>query len=238
MPALSSVSGAFGYGRPNSTLPIVTSNMLLYLDATNSTSYPGSGTTWTDLSLNANNATSLTGFTYSSTNGGFISFNGSGSGSLVSTKYNTTYTGKTVFVVGRLASAMGTSTYRAFLGDSTGNRNFNFYLYCTPSNTYQLHFSAGGSGSLSSNLPFTVGAWFTAAVTQKTDGTIVFYFNGVQVNQTTQTFVQYQSGTTEWVGRADNYWNGPLATICVYTIALSAADILTNHNAVKNRYGI
>lgn len=238
MPFIGSLAGQYGYGKATTPTIVPSSNMLLYLDAANSASYPGSGTTWTDLSPNANNATSLTGVTYSSSNGGYLSFNGSGSGSLVSTKYNSVYTGKTVFVVGQLASAMGGGTYRAFLGDSTGNRNFNFYLYCPTTSTYQLHFSSAGSGTLSTNLPFTVGTWFTAAVTHGTDGTIIFYFNGTKINQTTQTFAQYQSGTTEWVGRADNFWNGPLATFCIYKTALSAADILNNHNAVKNRYGL
>jgi len=52
---------------------------LLYLDAGNTASYSGSGTTWADLSTNTNNAT-LTGsptFTSSGANS-YFSFNGSG----------------------------------------------------------------------------------------------------------------------------------------------------------------
>ncbi len=233
-------SGSLGYGRGTAptAASINTSNLLLYLDAANPASYPGSGTTWTDLSANANNATSLTGVTYSSSNGGYLAFNGtSGSGSLVASKYNTTYTGKTIFVAANL-TAITATTYRAFLGDSAGNRNFNMYMYSPSANTYQLHFSAGGSGGLSANLPYTAGNWFTAAITQATDGTLKYFFNGQLVNQQSSTFVQYQSGTTEWVGRADNYWNGPLSVVCVYKAALTDAQILANHNAVRGRYGL
>ena len=240
MPFISSAAGSLGYGR--ATAPpsqgIVNTNMLLYLDAANPVSYPGSGTTWTDLSSNANNATSLTGTTYSSANGGYITFNGtSGSGSLVASKYNTTYTGKTVFVAGNL-TAITATTYRAVLGDSAGNRNFNIYIYSPSANTYQIHFSSGGFGGLSANLPYTVGNWFTAAITQTTDGTLKYFFTGSLVSQQSATFVQYQSGTTEWVGRSDNYWNGPLSVVCVYKSALTDAQILQNHNAVRGRYGL
>jgi hypothetical protein len=215
--------------------------MLLYLDAGNRTSYPGTGTTWTDLSPNVNNATSLTGTTYSSLNGGYLSFNGAGSGSLVANKYNTTYTGKTIFVAGNLTS-IGAGAFRAFLGASAGSRNFNFYMYNPSGSTYQLHYSTGSSGSFSGsfsgNLSYTPGNWFTVAVTQATDGTTIYYLNGQQVSQNTVSFSQYLSGSTEHVGCADNFWNGPLPILCVYKTALTAAQILANHNAVRGRYGL
>jgi hypothetical protein len=115
-------------------------------------------------------------------------------------------------------------------------------MYSPSSGVYQLHYSTGTSGSfsgsLSGNLSYTLGNWFTAAVTQATDGTTVYYFNGQQVNQTTMTFSQFQPDSTEHVGRADNFWNGPLPIICVYKTALTAAQILANHNAVRGRYGL
>ena len=68
---------------------------LLYLNAGNTASYAGSGTTWTDLSTNTNNAT-LVGspaFTNVGT-ASYFSFNGTSSqyASTVTNKYNQTYT--------------------------------------------------------------------------------------------------------------------------------------------------
>ena len=239
MPFTTTVEGQFAYGRqPTTTQSIINTNLLVYLDAGNLSSYPGSGLTWTDLSSNANNATSLTGVTYSSSNGGYLSFNGStGSGSLDSNKYNTSYTGKTVFVAANLTSLLAGS-FRAFVGSGAGARNFNFYMYSPTNGTYQLHFSSGGSGSFSTNVSYTPGNWFTAAVTHSIDGTLVYYFNGVQLNQQTQPFFQYSSPSTEYVGRADNFWYGPLSVVAVYKTALSSTEILANHNAVKGRYGL
>ena len=55
---------------------IVTNGLVLALDAANIKSYPGSGTTWTDLSGIGNNGTLTNGPTYSSANGGSLVFNG------------------------------------------------------------------------------------------------------------------------------------------------------------------
>ena len=53
---------------------IITSGLILNLDAGNVASYPGSGTTWTDLSGNGNNGTLINGPTFNSSNGGSILF--------------------------------------------------------------------------------------------------------------------------------------------------------------------
>jgi len=55
---------------------IVTDGLVLCLDVGNTKSYPGSGTTWTDLSGNGNNGTLTNGPTYSSSNGGSLVFDG------------------------------------------------------------------------------------------------------------------------------------------------------------------
>jgi hypothetical protein len=57
--------------------PLITTGLMLYLDAGNALSYPGSGTTWTDLSGNGRDGTLTNGPTYSATNGGSIVFDGS-----------------------------------------------------------------------------------------------------------------------------------------------------------------
>ena len=58
---------------------IVTDNLVFCLDAANTKSYGGSGTTWTDLSGKGNNGTltSMNGSNYNSANGGYLDFDGS-----------------------------------------------------------------------------------------------------------------------------------------------------------------
>jgi len=55
---------------------IVKNGLVLWLDAANTKSYPGSGTTWTDMSGNNRNFTLVNGPTYNSANGGSIVFDG------------------------------------------------------------------------------------------------------------------------------------------------------------------
>ena len=49
---------------------IITDGLVLCLDAGNTKSYPGSGTTWTDLSGQGNNGTLVNGVGYNGSNGG------------------------------------------------------------------------------------------------------------------------------------------------------------------------
>ena len=55
---------------------IVSSNLVLCLDAANNKSYSGSGNTWYDISGRSNNATLINGPVYSSTLGGYFSCDG------------------------------------------------------------------------------------------------------------------------------------------------------------------
>jgi hypothetical protein len=214
----------------------ITNNTILYLDAGSTFSYPGSGSVWYDLSAQDNNAT-LTNTTYTGINGGYFTLNGTvnSKGSLTSSKYNVSYSGKTVFVTAYLSSNMMNNTFRAILGSSAGSRNFNFYIHRDISGSYKLHYSAGGQGGFSSNLTFTPGTWFTAAVTHTTGGLVSYYFNGQPVGTETYAFSQYLS-STENVGGADNFWDGRIGLASVYKVALSSSEILQNHNSVKNRY--
>ena len=56
--------------------PIVTDGLVLYLDAANTKSYTGTGTTWYDLTKNGNNGVLTSGPVYNSENGGNITFDG------------------------------------------------------------------------------------------------------------------------------------------------------------------
>ena len=56
---------------------IVTDGLVFCVDAGDKMSYPGAGTTWTDLSKNRNNGTLINGPTFDSANGGSISLDGS-----------------------------------------------------------------------------------------------------------------------------------------------------------------
>jgi hypothetical protein len=180
--------------------------------------------------------------TYSSTTGGgSFNFNGTSQfASVTPALLNTTYTGKTVFVVCRMSSAgwtPGVAQYRAMFGTGTGTRNFNFYVYHTAANTYQLHFSVSGSATITTDVAIVPDTWMILAVTQ--DTTVTYYVNGVSVYSAAgQTLSQYAAGGNEAVARADNYWSGDIAVCSIYSRTLSSAEILNNYNAFASRVGL
>jgi hypothetical protein len=69
------ISGNTG-GFKVSNLGLISDGLLLYYDAGNINSYPGSGNTWFDISGNSNNGTLINSPTYSTDNGGSIVFDG------------------------------------------------------------------------------------------------------------------------------------------------------------------
>jgi hypothetical protein len=213
---------------------------LLYIDIGNAASYSGSGTTYTDLSSNANNGTSAGSPVYSSAYSGYTNFNGAGNQYIATptAKYNKTYTGKTVFIVARL-TAITAGTFRCLFGTASGTRNFNTYIYSPSSGVYQIHYSTGGGGGFSNNLPLTTNQWFVVAVTHFTDGTVKYYFNGQPIGTNTgNTFSQWVSNGNENIGAGDNYWYGDISLCAVYGRALSANEIQQNYNAISNRYDL
>ena len=217
---------------------------LLYVDAGNTASYPGTGTTWTGLSNNASNATLVNSppFTSAGT-ASYFSFSGTGFqyASTTSSKFNVTYTGKTVFVAARMTAVVA-GAFRGLFGTNDGasaRRNFNTYIYSPSTGVYQMHYSAGGVGGFSNNLSITTNQWFVVAVTQTTGGLVSYYLNGQPVGTNTgQTFAQYSSNNGEYVALCDNYWYGDIGVCAVYGRTLSGDEIKQNYNAIKSRYSL
>ena len=82
---------------------IVTDGLVMALDAANAKSYPGSGTTWNDISGNGNNAT-LNSVTHKSDNGGVFETAGALTSYIDNNTINLTSTNFTVFCASRSVS--------------------------------------------------------------------------------------------------------------------------------------
>jgi hypothetical protein len=213
---------------------------LLYIDIGNTASYSGSGTSFTDLSGNANTGTSAGSPVYSGQYSGLMNFNGAGNQYIATStaKYNKTYTGKTVFITARLTSITAT-TFRCLFGTASGTRNFNTYIYSPSNGVYQIHYSTAGGGGFSNNIPLQLGQWFTVAVIQDATGLTTYYFNGQPVGTTTgNTLTQWSSNGNENIGVGDNYWYGDIGICAIYGRALSSDEIQQNYNSISHRYDL
>ena len=218
------------------------SDALIYVDAGKTASYPGSGTTWTDLSGNTNNGTLVNspGFT-SAGAASYFTFSGTGFqyASTTAAKFNKTYTGKTLVVAARMAnSSFSSGQFRCVFGTNSGSRNFNTYMYFDGSN-FKLHYSSGGAGGFSNSLSIAYMQWFVIAVTHTTGGLVTYYLNGQPAGTNTgHTFIQYSSNNGEYIALGDNYWYGDINMCAVYGRTLSSGELSQNYQSLKSRYGL
>ena len=219
-------------GGPN----IVEDGLLLALDAANSKSYPGSGTTWTDLSGNGNNGTLTNGPTFDSENQGSIDFDGTNDYVPITSLLNSESIGaSTKLTISMWLNQNNKGSKMAFSTGQTGNDRI-YYWSQNGLNTWRVgnYTSTTGHSSLPSD-----GVWYHTALV--IDGlTVAGYFNGqldYTGSYTTFTTVDYAT-----LGRHGSqngyYYDGLIAGVSVNNQALTASEVLQNYNATKGRFGL
>lgn len=177
---------------------------------------------------------------------GYYTFDGVDDSITIDTNvYNTVYTGKTINVAVWVDPGWTTTGYKGMIGTAGSQtlRNFNFYLYRdATANTTQLHFSQGtGStniGTLSNTFTMTAGQWYVVGVSMKADGSHTYYLNGQIINSNTMALTQYNAGTIESLGRADNLTWGRIAYWHVYSRGLTDSEMKQSFNAMRGRFGL
>jgi hypothetical protein len=213
---------------------IVTNGLILVLDAADKNSYPGSGTSWTDLSGNNNTGALTNGPTFNSSNGGNITFDGinqcvvvNSNASILST---TAYTKIAWFYPTNFA------TGNNIIG---GGNSGQHTMWLAGGNK----LNAGHNGSWStivSNTTLSLNNWYFGAVTFNTTTGWVLYLNGVSesTNASTTTFTGNGEILLAAYGTGTNVFTGRIACGLVYNRVLTATEILKNYNATKTRFGL
>lgn len=217
---------------------IVRNGLVLHLDAANSKSYPGSGTTWTDLGGLGNNGTLVNGPIYSAANKGSIVFDG------VNDYLNTSYNieAATSSNLQTFCSWLyGTSTNNSFFGSAASSAG-QFHLILNFQTATQIRFEESyyGGGQDQANFVTVVAnpTWNYACIVKTAVSKFDVYFNGSKViTNATKTAT---SPAPFSLGR---WWNGQIcpaniSNISIYNRALSAQEIQQNFEATRGRYGI
>jgi hypothetical protein len=217
-------------------LPIISSGLQLYLDAGNPSSYPGSGTAWTDLSNNSRNGTLTNGPTYSSADGGSIVFDGTND--FVQCSGSITATAATFVAWIRRNGSQG--TYDGILS-SRGTSVTGMQFYSSDQLGY-IWNNAINTYTWNSGLTVPDLTWCMVAVSvTSTSATAYLCQSGGitsatnTVSHTSTTIDDIKIGQEEFGGR---FFTGNIATAMIYDRALSAAEISQNFNALRGRYGI
>tara|TARA_Y100000114_G_C11762302_1_gene330527 strand:- start:1296 stop:2942 length:1647 start_codon:yes stop_codon:yes gene_type:complete len=221
-----------------STPSLVITNLVLYLNASNSSSYSGSGTTWSDLSGSSNNGTLTNGVTYSSDNGGVLVFDGTDDYLVTGSDM---FNANNDFTVSIWLLIDDTSVQRAFIADVDNSQSlflrYNNGIQLVNSNTAVL-------GSFSSST-LTTNIWYNLTLTRSSN-TYTLYVNGSSVSSLygiTQTFTH--SPTTIGANKNNtpppdykNNFDGKIAQVLAYSSTLTASQILQNYNATKSNYTV
>ena len=224
--------------------PIVTNGLVLYVDAANKISYPGTGTTWSDLSGNGVNGTLQNGPTFNSANGGSIVFDGSND--YVNLPYNTNYNFTTITSLIWIKTPIQyTGGYRIVISKQSFNihdRDFNFYIASPSSNGVisQLHFSTARlttyNGFLNTSL--SLDSWYQVGFSLG-NGFLNYILNGQIIHSSTTTGdFNASSNYNINIGRADSHFLGNVGNTLLYNRALSQQEIQQNYNATKTRFGL
>jgi hypothetical protein len=214
---------------------IVRDGLVLNLDAGNLASYPGSGTTWTDVSSNGNNGTLTNGPTYSSVNGGSIVFDGVDD--VVNTSYGPQLNDFTVIAWFR--STGGTLDYNRIVDKDYIN---GLWIGRNATNA-----NSWGGGVLESSAPYgryitlTDNQWHMI-VSRRQGTTHTIYGDGITnsasgtVSSTALSTATFSFGN--WYNQNAQRLTGNISQVSIYNRALTEAEIQQNYNALATRYGL
>ena len=230
--------------------PVVTSGLVLYLDAANRKSYSGTGNTWYDVSGKNYHATLFNSPTYSP---GFIKFRSATTNS----QYATTSFDEGVL---KTANETGQWTIEAifkYISAPTSNEavvagrqgcHGGIYLWTDPSIYHAIKTDQCWTGAVNTYVnSLTVNSIYHSTMTYN-NGTVKHYLNGV----TAVADSTFDKTTYDIYGYNNTFFiagiplsnpelyatNIDLSVVRVYNKALSTSDVLQNYNATKTRFGL
>jgi hypothetical protein len=207
---------------------IVTSGLVLSLDAGNSSSYPGTGTTWFDLSGNGNNGTLVNGASYDSVNNGVIVLDGVND--YINVPINLTNTNYTV---------MGAARYVVVGGRTFSGQNNNWLMGHWSSSTVK-HYAEGWVTGTSTTEESDTNWRIYAATGNYSADSWAFYVNGALRAGPNSGGSNGPNGFS--IGRYgpgnSEFSNSQISFLICYNRVLTAAEIQQNFNALRGRYGL
>jgi hypothetical protein len=233
---------------PTSTPAVpVTTNLVLYFDPSNPSSYPGTGTTINDLSGNGLNG-SMSGITFTSP---YFTYNGTSSQVRVADN--------ALLEPGSGNWTMEVWVNQAVLGNDVVLGKFDnggltidvSYSIRTTNTTYYAQLGSGsGTGSSlfvnSTNYVGTIGTWYQIVYvfTNVASNTLETFVNGVSIgsvghnlssilNTVNPLYIGSYNG-----GEFVQWFDGKIGITRLYNASLTSTQVLQNFNADKSKYGL
>lgn len=227
---------------------IVTDGLVLYLDAANPKSYPGTGNTWIDISNNGYNGTLANGSIYTSNNMGSIYFDGINDYVNISSDVYLKSLQVPMTICGWFKTGSSLTGYQTILGqywDASFSRLVKLVRLNSGTLWYYTSTSSGGSQGAGMSFSCTINTAYFFAI--RVGGSIASPTLSMRLNSTTElkslTALSSTPNTVYpiYLGNSDiksEYFSGNIFTISIYNRELSTSEIDKNFNALRGRYGI
>ena len=244
--------GNNNYVAPVGPPSLVTAGLVLNLDAGNSSSYAGTGTTWTDLSGRGNNGTLVNSVTYNSSNLGSLVFNGyengQGPNPYVLLPTNTDFDfGSGDFTIELWIYMTSTNDHPNFLSINVDQAtNYAAIRLSAYQGNLGVAHSSNNSSWLSgpgSGTSFTLNAW-KHIVLSRISGQATLYLDGIS-KLTYSLPASLMSNKLNVIGTiTPNFYSpgffnlsGKIAVTRIYKgRGFTAAEALTNFDLTKSRF--
>ena len=226
---------------------VVTNGIVACWDAGSRASYPGAGTTITDLAAvegGVSNGTLTDGPTFDSANLGSIDFDGTDDHIDVGNGAKLQITSVITLATWFRTDDDGNGTMVAKW--SGGERGYKMRI--NGGQTQTLFSSDGSTNTVTLTDPSTSNdnVWHYAVATNDGSGganTALLYVDGILVDSETGTATIHDSSVDVHIGDQDQDSNptpyeGLIAHVAIYNVALSAEDVAQNYHALRKRFGV
>ena len=224
---------------------IVENGLVLALDAGNPKSYPGIGTTWTDLSGNANNATLINGVEYSGSNFGTLTFDATNE--YVTVPSVTFSPGTSAFTWNFWCKLNDLTTFSIlFSGQGSNHPEYGVIFMDPRSGQAGLGYYANAARIQDNNTSFGSNWWYISFVgSGGADGArnLKLYRNAVQAGSTYNHNYNLVGVSSVRIFGANHddfseRMRGNISNVSYYNRALTAGEITQNFNATRSRYSV
>jgi len=215
-------------------------DLRVHLDAGNSKSYGGTGTTWTDMSGNGNNFTN-SNVTYNAA--GYFTYNGTTSGSISGTPSNFTFdSGSYTVCAWFRPHTVSPAANMAVVTDNFGPEVGIWVL--TNGNATNYAYGASGTAATANEWCYSCFTGSAGAPNGTDTYTISGYNNGEFISTATGTV---GNGMNDWPltlgydqqsGTPTAYFDGDIAIVQIYQTILTASEIKQNFNSHRKRFGL
>lgn len=221
---------------------IVTDGLVLALDAANLKSYPGSGTTWSDLSGNGNDGTLVNGPTFDSGNNGSIVFDGMND-YVRSTNDGLSFsTNNTTLSMWVKIKGAGDQSFNRFLDiRPNSGGNLIYFFWDEDDARYGFGNATSFSSAIITGADPILNTWQNWVGVHDYDNNITQFYVNSQLLVSGNQITSLQNSSYSIAIRQDTISDESyidVASVRVYDKVLTQEEILQNYNATKSRFGL